>query len=110
MKTEIITDIKEFEATINTVTFNDENTYYVTLDTLNTINDLFGEIYTDELIADLASRISDYLDMYDDYPYNELLSDLQYDINKAKTFDTIEFSEAEFYWLNEYIASNHYIK
>lgn len=108
MKLEII---QYFKAEINTIEFNDEMNYYTTGYILYNIEEKFGEIYTDEFIAELSYAIERVSLKCDEFSYTELENALVNAIDLAVKFEDIYF---DYYYipkdLNERLAAGEFTK
>lgn len=107
MKSEVL---QSFKARINSVEFDDYQLYMTTDRILEEIDDKFGTIYTDEFIKDLAEVIELYFFKVD----NLVVADLEYsmieDIENAKTFQDIQFSDYYINHINDQIKNGSYLK
>ena len=108
MKSEII---QYFKAKINTIEFNDEMNYYTTGYILYNIEEKFGEIYTDEFIAELSYAIERVSLKCDEFSYTKLENALVNAIELADKFEDIYF---DYYYipgdLNERLAAGEFTK
>lgn len=108
MKSEIL---QNFKAVINTIVFTDEMNYTSTEYILDKIEEKFGEIYTDEFIEELSYAIERVSVKCDDFAYSELEWELVKSIDKANTFEEINFSYPYIPSdLNERIATGEFTK
>lgn len=108
MKSEIL---QNFKAVINTIVFTDEMNYTSTEYILDKIEEKFGEIYTDEFIEELSYAIERVSVKCDDFAYSELEWELVKSIDKADTFEEINFSYPYIPSdLNERIAAGEFTK
>lgn len=108
MKSEIL---QRFQGRINTIMFDDEMNYNTTGYILDNIEEKFGEIYTDEFIAELSYAIERVSLKCDDFAYNDLENSLTDAIELADKFEDIYF---DYYYipkdLNERLAAGEFTK
>lgn len=108
MKSEII---QYFKAKINTVEFDDEMNYHSTEYILGKIEEKFGEVYTDEFIAELSYAIERVSNKTDHFAYSELEWDMTRAIDDAEKFETIYFYDPYIPKdLNERLAAGEFTK
>lgn len=108
MKSKIL---QEFRAEINTIMFNDEMNYNTTEYILGKIEEKFGEIYTDEFIAELSYAIERVSIKSEDFAYSELEWDIIRAIDDAEKFKTIYFYDPYIpSELKENLAAGKYTK
>ena len=88
MKSKII---QEFLGEIGNVQFDDKNVYYSTSYLLETIEDKFGEVYTEEFVEELRNTISTMYLKYEGFSYNDLEQEFYYCIDEASNFEGIKF-------------------
>ena len=108
MKSEIL---QRFQGRINTIMFDDEMNYNSTGYILDNIEEKFGEIYTDEFIAELSYAIERVSIKCDDFALSELENALVNAIELADKFEDIYF---DYYYiptdLNERLAAGEFTK
>lgn len=102
--------LQSFKARINSVEFDDYQLYMTTDRILEEIDDKFGTIYTDEFIKDLADVIQLYFFKVDKLIISELEWNMLNDIEDAKTFQDIQFSDYYVNHINEQIKDGSYLK
>lgn len=107
MKSQILT---KFEAEINGIKFNDEKIYYSTKYILDTIEEQFGEVYNDTFINNLQYVIERYMNTVDYPSYAKLENSMTTDIENAKSFEQIKFSEPYVQQLNDDLSKGLYTK
>ena len=108
MKSKIL---QESRAEINTIVFNDEMNYNTTEYILGKIEEKFGEVYTDEFIAELSYAIERVSNKTEDFSYSELEWDMIRAIDDAEKFETIYFYDPYIpSELNENLAAGKYTK
>ncbi len=104
--------IQEFQGEINSVVFDDRNTYYASQFILEKIEEKFGEVYNREFIEDLRNTINDMKYKYDEFSFAILENDFYGAVEKAKHFNEIRFLYYGNDWriddLNENIKNNKY--
>lgn len=88
MKSEIL---QRFQGRINTIMFDDEMNYNSTGYILDNIEEKFGEIYTDEFIAELSYAIERVSIKCDDFALSDLENSLVNAIEDAEKFEDIKF-------------------
>lgn len=108
MKSEIL---QRFQGRINTIMFDDEMNYNSTGYILDNIEEKFGEIYTDEFIAELSYAIERVSLKCDDFTLSDLENSLTNAIELADKFEDIYF---DYYYipkdLNERLAAGEFTK
>lgn len=108
MKSEIL---QRFQGRINTIMFDDEMNYNSTGYILDNIEEKFGEIYTDEFIAELSYAIERVSIKCDDFALSDLENSLVNAIELADNFEDIYF---DYYYiptdLNERLAAGEFTK
>lgn len=102
--------IQKFKARINSVEFDNYQLYMTTEHILEEINEQFEEVYTDELIQDLAAVIERYFFKVDNLIVSELEWNMSNDIKNAKTFRAIEFTDYYINEINDRIKDGSYLK
>ena len=107
MKSQVL---QKFKARINSVEFDDYQLYATTEYILEKINEQFGEIYTDEFIQDLAAVIERYFFKVDSLTVSDLEWNMANDIENAKTFKEIEFTDYYINEINDRIKDGSYLK
>lgn len=107
MKSQILTF---FEAEINSVKFNDEQIYYSTEYILDTIEEQFDEIYNDDFVEELKNFINIYRNNMGYQSYAKLESIMTSNIENAKSFEQIIFTEPYIQYLNDGLSSGLYTK
>lgn len=107
MKSQILTF---FEGEINDVKFNDEQLYYSTEYILDTIEEQFGEVYNDIFVNNLQYVIERYMNTIDYASYAKLENSMTTDIENAKSFEEIKFSEPYIQQLNDDLSQELYTK
>lgn len=103
--------LQKFIGTINTIVINNEMVYSSTNYVLGKIEEKFGEIYTDELIAELSWSIERVSIKCEDFAFSDLENSLKNAIELADKFEDIYF---DYYHipsdLNERIATGEFTK
>ena len=103
--------LQKFIGTINTIVINDEMVYCSTNYVLRKIEEKFGEIYTDEFIAELSWAIERVSIKCEDFAFSDLENSLENAIELADKFEDIYF---DYYYipsdLNERIAAGEFTK
>ena len=107
MKSQILTF---FEGEINDVKFNDEQLYYSTEYILDKIEEQFGEVYNDDFVEELRNFINIYMNKMDYQSYAKLESIMTSNIENAKSFEQIIFTEPYIQYLNDGLSSGLYTK
>lgn len=107
MKSQILT---KFEAEINGIKFDDEKIYYSTEYILDTIEEQFGEIYNNDFVEELKNFISIYMNNMDYPSYAKLENIMTSNIEDAKTFEKIVFTEPYIQHLNNGLSKGLYTK
>ncbi len=106
--------VQEFKGIINEVEFTNENVYYSTEFLLEKIEENFGEVYKKEFIEDLKDTIEIMRMKYEEFSYDTLESEFSSCIEKASSFNDINFDYYGSDWkienLNENIENGIYIK
>lgn len=102
--------LQSFKARINSVEFDDYQLYMTTDHILEQIDDKFGTIYTDEFIKDLADVIELYFYKVDKLVVSNLEYSMDGDIEDAKTFQDIQFSDYYVNHINNQIKDGSYLK
>ena len=108
MKTRITYKLQGY---INDIKFEDERNFFITRSILEIIEQYFGEIYTNELIIDLADAVKK-------YDYNtfgsstpEFEENIIYKIHDAKSFEDIQFTPKHIYQkVNKKLKEGKYTK
>ena len=107
MESKILTP---FQGEINEIKFNVEKIYYSTEYILDTIEDQFGEVYNDTFVNNLQYVIERYMNTVDYPSYAELENSMTSDIENAKSFEEIKFSEPYIQQLNDDLSQGLYTK
>ena len=107
MKSQILTF---FEGEINGVKFNNEQIYYSTEYILDEIEEQFGEVYNDVFVNNLQYVIERYMNTIDYPSYAKLENSMTTDIENAKSFEEIKFSEPYIQQLNDDLSQGLYTK
>jgi hypothetical protein len=107
MKSQILTF---FEGEINDVKFNNEQIYYSTEYILDKIEEQFGEIYNNDFVEELRNFINIYMNKMDYPAYAKLESIMTSNIEDAKTFEQIIFTEPYIQYLNDGLSTGLYTK
>lgn len=104
--------IQEFQGEINGVVFDDKNIYYASQFILEKVEEKFGEVYNKDFVEDLRDTIETMEYKYDEFSFAILEDDFYEAVEKAKSFNEIEFSYYGSDWkidfLNENIKNNKY--
>lgn len=88
MQSEIL---QPFKGRINAVIIDTEAVYCSTNYILNTIENKFGEIYTDEFISELSYAIERISIKCEDFAFSNLENSLTDNIETAEKFEDIKF-------------------
>lgn len=88
MQSEIL---QPFKGRINTVIIDTEAVYCSTNHILNTIENKFGEIYTDKFISELSYAIERVSIKCEDFAFSNLENSLTDNIETAEKFEDIKF-------------------
>lgn len=108
MESEIL---QPFKGRINTVIIDTEAVYCSTNYILNTIENKFGKIYTDEFISELSYAIERISIKCEDFAFSNLENSLTDNIETAEKFEDIKF---EYPYipsdLNERLAAGEFTK
>lgn len=108
MKSEIL---QPFKGRINTIIIDTEAVYCSVNHILNTIENKFGEIYTDKFISELSWAIERASIKCEDFAFSDLENSLENAIELADKFEDIYF---DYYYipsdLNERIATGEFTK
>lgn len=108
MESEIL---QPFKGRINTVIIDTEAVYCSTNYILNTIENKFGEIYTDKFISELSYAIERISIKCEDFAFSNLENSLTDNIETAEKFEDIKF---EYPYipsdLNERLAAGEFTK
>ena len=107
MKSQILTF---FEGEINGVKFNNEQIYYSTEYILDEIEEQFGEVYNDIFVNNLQYVIERYMNTIDYPSYAKLENSMTTEIENAKSFEQIKFSEPYVQQLNDDLSQGLYTK
>lgn len=108
MESEIL---QPFKGRINTVIIDTEAVYCSTNYILNTIENKFGEIYTDEFISELSYAIERVSIKCEDFAFSNLENSLTDNIETAEKFEDIKFEYPYIpSGLNERLAAGEFTK
>lgn len=103
--------LQPFKGRINTVIIDTEVVYWSTHYVLDRIEEKFGEIYTDEFIAELSWTIERVSIKCEDFAFSDLENSLENAVELADKFEDIYF---DYYYipsdLNERIAAGEFTK
>lgn len=100
-----------FQGYINGIKFEDKKIFFITNAILDKIEQYFGEIYTNELIIDLANTVEKYKGKTFDFSTPEFEENIIYKIHDAQSFETIQFTPEHMYQkINKKLKEGKYTK